>query len=60
MLWLQLAAEKLQQYALGQVLSEWSIISKALHAWRQLKATAPLVFEQTMSHRAFVRYDIKF
>lgn len=59
MLWLQLAAARLQKSELVQVLREWSIISKALHAWRQLKANALFVFQQTMLRQAFVRYKIK-
>ena len=59
MLWLQLAAERLQKSELQQVLSEWSITSKALHAWRQLKANALFVFKQTMLRQGFVRYKIK-
>lgn len=58
MLWLQLVAGRLQESELGQVLSEWNVISKALHAWRQLKANALFVFEQEMLRRAFVRYDL--
>lgn len=59
MLWLQLAAERLQKSELAQVLSKWSIISKALHAWRQFKANVLFVFKHTMLCRAFVRYETK-
>lgn len=59
MLWLQMVAETLQKFELGQVLREWSIISKALHAWRQLKANAASAFEQAMLRRALVGYGIK-
>lgn len=58
MLWLQIVAETLQKSELGQVLKEWSIISKVLHAWRQLKANAPSAFNQAMLRRAFVGYEM--